>query len=142
MPAKRPLRLRLLGGLVVWITTLYCGPALRTGKRRGSEGSGLYPELAVLGIHEGSSPALASQVGRLTALLPSYEVARAELVQRGVPLKIKVVHRIAGQLGAEILATRTRDLQRYRAGDLPAGRELAGRRVGAAIDGGRTASAP
>jgi hypothetical protein len=123
---------------VVWITTLYCGPAARSGKRRGSEGSGLYPELAILGIREGSSPALASQVGRLTALLPSYEVARAELSQRGVPLKIKVVHRIAGQLGAEILATRTRDLQRYRAGDLPAGRELAGKRVGAAIDGGRT----
>ena len=123
---------------MVWISTLYCGPAARTGKRRGREGSGLYPELAVLGIREGSSPALASQVGRLTALLPSYEVARAELVQRGVPLKIKVVHRIAVQLGAEILATRTRDLQRYRAGDLPAGRELAGKRVGAAIDGGRT----
>jgi hypothetical protein len=123
---------------VVWISTLYCGPAARTNKRRGGEGSGLYPELAVLGIHEGSSPALASQVGRLTALLPSYEVARAELAQRGVPLKIKVVHRIAGQLGAEILTTRTRDLQRYRAGDLPAGRELAGKRVGVAIDGGRT----
>lgn len=123
---------------MVWISTLYCGPAARTGKRRGGEGSGLYPELAVLGIREGSSPALASQVGRLTALLPSYEVARAELAHRGVPLQIKVVHRIAGQLGAELLATRTRDLQRYRAGDLPAGRELAGKRVGAAIDGGRT----
>ncbi len=59
---------------MVWITTLYCGPAARTGKRRGREGSGLYPERAVLGIREGSSPALASQVGRLTALLPSYEV--------------------------------------------------------------------
>lgn len=123
---------------MVWITTLYCGPAARTGKRRRGEGSGLYPELAILGIREGSSPALASQVGRLTALLPSYDVARAELVQRGVPLKIKVVHRIASQLGAEILTTRTRDVQRYRAGDLPAGRELAGKRVGAAIDGGRT----
>lgn len=123
---------------MVWITTLYCGPAARTGKRRSGEGSGLYPELAILGIREGSSPALASQVGRLTALLPSYDVARAELAHRGVPLKIKVVHRIAGQLGAEILTTRTRDLQRYRAGDLPAGRELAGKRVGAAIDGGRT----
>ncbi|HLJ95401.1 MAG TPA: hypothetical protein VKU02_19650 [Gemmataceae bacterium] len=122
----------------MWISTLYCGPATRTGKRRGREGSGLYPELAVLGIREGSSPALASEVGRLTALLPSYEVARAELVQRGMPFKIKVVHRIASQLGAEILTTRTRDLQRYRAGDLPAGRVLAGKRVGVAIDGGRT----
>jgi hypothetical protein len=130
--------LRLLGGLVVWISTCYCGPAARTGKRRGGEGSGLYPELAVLGIREGSSPALASQVGRLSALLPSYQLARGELQQRGVPLDIKVVHRIARQLGAEILTTRTRDLHRYRSGDLPCGRELAGKRVGAAIDGGRT----
>ena len=70
-PERRPLTLRLLGGLVVCITTLYCGPAARTGKRRRGEGSGLYPELAVLGISEGSSPALASQVARLTGLLPS-----------------------------------------------------------------------
>jgi hypothetical protein len=124
--------------LVVWISTWYCGPAARTGKRRGGEGSGLYPELAVLGISEGASPALASEVGRLAALLPSYEVARGELDQRGMPLDIKVVHRIASQLGAELLTTRTRDLQRYRSGDLPAGRELAGKRVAAAIDGGRT----
>jgi hypothetical protein len=132
------LTLRLLGGLVVWISTVYCGPAARTGKGRRGEGSGVYPELAVLGIREGSSPALASQVGRLTALLPSYELTRSELAERGLPLDVKVVHRIAGQLGAEILSTRTRDLQRFRAGDLPAGQELAGRRVGAAIDGGRT----
>ena len=104
----RSLTLRLLGGLVVWISTLYCGPAARTGKRRRSEGSGVYPELAVLGISEGSSPALASTVGRLSALLPSYEVARGELAHRGVPLDIKVVHRIAGQLGAEVLTTQVR----------------------------------
>jgi hypothetical protein len=137
-PAKRSLTLRLLGGLVVWITTDYYGPSCRTGQRRGCEGSGLYPELAALGIREGVSPGLASEVGRLTALLPSYEVAREELHQRGVPMGIKVVHRIAGQLGAELLTTRTRDLHRYRAGELPSGCELAGKRVGAAVDGGRT----
>jgi len=137
-PEQRALELRLLGGLVIWIRTAYCGPAARTGKRRRGEGSGVYPELAVLGISEGSSPALVSEVGRLSALLPSYEVARGELAARGVPLDIKVVHRIATQLGAEILTTRRRDLERYRAGDLPRGRELAGQRVGVAIDGGRT----
>jgi hypothetical protein len=128
----------LLGGLVVWITTVYCGPVVGTGRGRRGEGSGLYPELSVLGISEGSSPALASRVARMTALLPSYEVARAELAREGLPLNIKVVHRIAGQLGAELLTTRTRDLQRFREGKLPAGKELAGQRVGAAIDGGRT----
>lgn len=136
-PEPRSLTVRLLGGLVLWVSTLYCGPSARTGKGRGGEGAGLYPELAVLGFSEGSSPALASLVGRMSALLPSYEVARGELAQRGLTLDVKVVHRIAGQVGAEILATRTRDLQRYRDGLLPRGRALAGKRVGVAVDGGR-----
>jgi hypothetical protein len=128
---------RLLGGLVVYLSTLYCGPKLRTGRGRGGEGSGLYPELAALGFSEGSSPALASRVSRLTALLPSYEVARVELAEEGVPLDIKQVHGISKQLGAEMLTTRRRDLERYRAGELPRGHELRGKRVGVAIDGGR-----
>jgi hypothetical protein len=110
----------------------------RTGKGRGREGAGLYPELAVLGISEGSSPALVSLVGRQCALLPSYQIAQRELAARGTPLNIKVVHRIARQLGAAALTCRTRDLLRWRAGLLPAGAELAGRRVAAMIDGGRT----
>lgn len=129
--------MRLLGGLVLCLSTLYSGPKLRTGTGRGSEGSGLYPELAVLGFSEGSSPALISRVGRQTALLPSYEVARAELEADGVRLNIKEVHRISKRLGAEMLTRRVRDLERYRAGELPAGHELRGKKVGVAIDGGR-----
>jgi hypothetical protein len=137
-PAQRPLKLRLLGGLILFVSTLYCGPSRRTGKGRGQEGAGLYPELAVLGFSEGSSAALVSLVGRQCALLPSYEMARRELAARGTPLNIKVVHRIARLLGAQVLTTRTRDLERWRAGQLPPGQELAGKRVGAMIDGGRT----
>src|SRR5439155_19112164 len=117
---------------------LYCAPAARTGQGRGREGAGLYPELAALGISEGSSPALVSLVGRQCALLPSYQIAQKELAARGTPLGIKVVHRIARQLGAAVLTCRTRDLLRWRAGLVPAGRELVDRRVAAMIDGGRT----
>jgi hypothetical protein len=130
--------LRLLGGLILYLTTLYCGPVSRTGKGRGREGAGLYPELAVLGVSEGSSPALASLVGRQCALLPSYQSARQELASRGTTLDIKVVHRIARQLGAQVLTSRTRELLRWRAGALPPGQALCGRRVAAMIDGGRT----
>lgn len=136
-PEARSLQLRLLGGLVLWVTTLYCGPARRSGQGRGREGTGIYPELAVLGFREGSSPALASLVARQTALLASYEVARDELAQQGLPLDLKVIHRIGRQVGADVLASRRRDLYRYRAGQLPAGQTLAGKRVGVAIDGGR-----
>ena len=75
----RPLRVRLLGGLLIYVMTIYCSPARRTGQRRGREGSGLYPELGVLGIQEGKSPALVREVGRLTALLPSYEIGAARV---------------------------------------------------------------
>jgi hypothetical protein len=133
----RPLLVRLLGGLVLCVMTLYCGPKRRTGTGRGREGAGLYPELAVLGFHEGNSPALVRRVGRLTALLPSFAAARAELADEGVALDIKVVHGIATRLGAEVRTTRKRDLERYRAGQLPRGTELRGKKVGVAIDGGR-----
>jgi hypothetical protein len=109
--------------LIIGITTLYCGPRTRTGKRRGQEGTGRYPELAALGIRKGATPALQSRVGRLTALLPSIELARDEVRQQGPTLDEKAVHRMARQLGAEVLTARTRVLQQYREGRLPAGHE-------------------
>jgi hypothetical protein len=133
---RRPLVVRLLGGLAITVMTLYCSPRGRTGKGRGSEGSGLYPELAAYRISEGSSPNAQAEVGRLVGQLP-IEQARAELARRGLELDEKAVRRIAVELGEQMLATRTRDLLRFRAGDLPAGDEFAGKRVSVGIDGGR-----
>ena len=116
--------------------TLYCAPRGRTGKGRGGEGGGLYPELAAYRISEGNSPNVQAEVGRLVGLLP-IEQARAELARRGLELDEKAVRRTAHELGAQMLATRTRDLMRYRAGELPAGSEFADKRVGVGIDGGR-----
>jgi hypothetical protein len=128
---------RLLGGLLLWVTTLYCSPALRTGKKRGREGSGLYPELAILGIQEGKSPALVREVGRLAALLPSYEAVQHELAERGMNLNIKEVHGIGQYAAQAALTFRKRELELYRAGKLPAA-DGRGKRFGAMIDGGRT----
>lgn len=116
--------------------TLYCSPRGRTGKGRGPEGSGLYPELAAYRISEGCSPNVQAEVGRLVGLLP-IEQARAELIRRGLEKDEKAVRRIAGELGAQMLATRTRDLMRFRSGELPAGCEFEGKSVAAEIDGGR-----
>jgi hypothetical protein len=93
--------------------------------------------LAALGLRKGATPALQGQVGRLTALLPAIAMARDELRHQGPTLDEKTVPRMTRQLGAEVLATRTRDLQRYRGGCLPAGQERAGQRVVAQMDGGR-----
>jgi hypothetical protein len=127
---------RLLGGLAITVTTLYCSPRGRTGKGRGPEGSGLYPELAAYRISEGCSPNVQAEVGRLVGLLP-IEQARAELARKGQEQDEKAVRRIAGELGAQMLATRTRDLMRFRAGELPAGNEFTGKSIAAEIDGGR-----
>ena len=127
---------RLLGGLAVTVMTLYCSPRARTGKGRGTEGGGLYPELAAYQISEGSSPNVQSEAGRLVGLLP-IEQARAELARKGQELDEKAVRRIAGELGAQMLTTRTRDLMRFRAGDLPAGNEFAGKDIAVEMDGGR-----
>jgi hypothetical protein len=129
---------RLLGGLVLWVTTLYCAPAARTGKGRGREGGGVYPEFGVLGIQEGSSPALVREVGRQVALLPSYAMAREELARRGLDLDIKELYGIGKYAGAAALTYRRRLLEQYRAGLLPAGSAWAGKRLGVFVDGGRT----
>jgi hypothetical protein len=129
---------RLLGGLMLWVTTLYCAPAARTGKGRGREGGGVYPELGVLGIQEGSSPALVREVGRQVALLPSYALARLELARRGLALDIKELYGIGKYAGAAALTYRCRLLEQYRAGLLPAGSAWAGKRLGVFVDGGRT----
>jgi hypothetical protein len=125
-----------MGGLAITVMTLYCSPRGRTGKGRGIEGSGLYPELAAYRISEGSSPNLQSEVGRLVGLLP-IEQARAELARQGLEQDEKAVRRIAAELGAQMLAMRTRDLMRFRRGELPAGSEFAGKSVAVGIDGGR-----
>lgn len=129
--------MRLLGGLLIFVMTMYCSPARRTGRGRGRKGSGLYPELSVLGIQEGKSPALVRDVGRLTALLPSYETVQQELAERGVNLNIKEVHGIGQYAGQAALTYRRRELERYREGKLPAA-DGKGKRFGAMIDGGRT----
>jgi hypothetical protein len=116
--------------------TLYCSPRARTGKGRGREGSGLYPELAADRISEGCSPNVQAEVGRRVGLLP-IEQARAELARQGLELDEKAIRRIAGELGAQMLATRTRDLMRFRRGELPAGSAYRGKSVAVGIDGGR-----
>jgi hypothetical protein len=123
---------------VLFVVTLYCGPKTRSGKGRGSNGSGLYLELAPFGFSTGVSPALVSTVARLSVLMPSFEHAHREMNRRGVSLNLKTVRRITERLGMEMLTTRKRDLMAWRAGELQAGDELAGKRIGVAIDGGRT----
>jgi hypothetical protein len=130
----------LLGGLMLWVSALYCAPQQprRRGKQRpGEHKGGLYPELAVFGFHDGQSAALTSLVARQSTLMPSFELARQELARHGLGLDVKAVHRATHRLGRQLLIARRCDLERYRSGQMPAGAEFAGKRIVVQLDGGR-----
>ena len=134
----RTLQVRLLGGLLIWVTSLYCGPRGNWRNRPLEKIPGLHIELAQFGIGKGCSPALQSRVARQAALCPSLEFAQRELARLGVKLDVKTVRRITQQCGNGLLALRTEELLTWREGELPAGSELKGKRVTVQIDGGRT----
>jgi hypothetical protein len=136
-PQSRTLKVRLLCGLVLWVTTAYCAPRRTKETDPSKQLGGLYPELAAFGIGKGCSPALQYKVARIVALSPSIEVAWKELKREGIVLDKKVVRRIAELLGHQLLELRRRELFAWREGWLPAGNDFAGRRVAVQIDGGR-----
>ncbi|MGH6793911.1 MAG: hypothetical protein ACREDH_01585 [Methylocella sp.] len=135
---ERTIRVRLLGGLVLWVTSLYCAPRRPLGRRPEEEVSGLYVELAQFGCGKGVTPALESRVARQAALCPSLESAQQELERNGLKLDVKTVGRITYQCGESLLGLRKYQLLAWREGKLPAGTELHGKRVTVQIDGGRT----
>ena len=114
---------RLLGGLAITVMTLYCSPRVRTGKGEAARGVGSTRSWRPTGSVR-TSPNVQAEVGRLVAQLP-IEQARRELTGRGLELDEKAVGRIAHELGAQMLATRTRDLMLFRRGELPPGSEFA-----------------
>lgn len=135
---NRTRRVRLLGGLIIWVASLYCPPR-RTGSGPAAENvPGVYIELVPFGFGGGCSPALESRVARQAALCPSLQLARQELERGGVKLDVKTVRRVAQQCGEGLLALRREELFQWREGKLPAGSELIGKKVTVQIDGGRT----
>lgn len=130
-------QVRLLCGLVLWLTTAYCAPQRTKATAPDEQLAGLYPELAAFGFGKGCSPALQYKVARIVALSPSIEVARKELRREGIVMDKKTVRRMAEQLGQQLLELRRRELFAWREGWLPAGNDFAGRRVAVQIDGGR-----
>lgn len=135
---ERALRVKLLGGLVMWVFCLYCQPRRRFGKPDQQPRPGLYVEAAQFGFGKGVTPGLQSRVARQGALCPSFDFAQEELTRSGVELDVKTVRRISYQCGEGLLRLRRRLLEQWRRGELPASAELKGERVTVQIDGGRT----
>lgn len=135
---NRSIRVRLMGGFTMWISSLYCEPEAYLKQRNKRPASGLYIELAQFGFGKAITPGLQSRVARQAALSPSLKLAGEELRRGGLKLDVKTVHRIANQCGEGLLKLRKHQLMQWRAELLPAGDELHGKRVSVQIDGGRT----
>src|SRR3954466_379484 len=97
---------------------------------RPKRGKGMYPSLLLWGVHDRCTAALASEVGKLAAMLSSFDEVAQVLAERGHALDPKTVRAIAYRLAA-----RARVAQR--AGSLDWGESVAGRRVVLSTDGGR-----
>ena len=134
---NRSVGIRLFGGLLVWVSSLYCEPRSGWFRKRDEKVPGLHVELAQFGFGKGCSPALESRVSRQAALCPSLQFAQEELAREGLEMDVKTITRITYQCGSGMLALRTDELLRWREGKLPAGKEFAGKRVSVEMDGGR-----
>jgi hypothetical protein len=113
-------------GVPVWVTYYRRKGPRRAGKRQ----AGLYAGLALLGIYDRCTPALAAEVSLLAAMLGSLDEARDVLTQRGVNLDIKTLRLIAYRYAA-----RARTAQQIES--TPFDDTVSGRRVVISTDGGR-----
>ena len=81
---ERTIRVRLLGGLAIWVASLYCAPR-KTLRSSDELSSGVYVELAQFGCGKGITPGLESRVARQAALCPSLELARKTIAPAPSP---------------------------------------------------------
>jgi hypothetical protein len=130
---------RLPGGMRVKVETAYCAPKTGAKKKckRGSEGSGVYPAFAVLGIFEGKTPLTAELLLRFSLQMPSFESARNELDMLGHTYGSKMAGRTVRDYGKQALEARNAEMEAWRKGKLIPEETFAGRKVVASVDGGR-----
>jgi len=125
---KVQVRVRTAQGYTVPVWVIYYR---RKGQRRaGKRSAGVYAGLVVLGIYDRCTPALASEVSLLAAMLGSLHEAQDVLANRGVTLDTKTIRMIAYRYAA-----RARLVQQVE--DTAFEDTVAGRRVVISSDGGR-----
>ena len=133
---------RLLAGRKVTVRVQYRVPrrqkhgGRRRGVgRRGKAGRGVYPALARLGIVNGATPALASEVAWHATEAASMDVAQQALGRRGIDLDRKTIRRLTYHYARRAL--RLRDDRTQASAVEPVTGPLAGKRVVVSVDGGR-----
>jgi hypothetical protein len=125
---KVKVMIRTAQGLAVPVRVTYYR---RQGQRRaGKRSAGVYAGLVLLGIYDRCTPALASEVSLLAAMLGSLDEAQDVLAARGVELDMKTVRLIAYRYAARARLEQQIDTAAFED-------TVAGRRVVISSDGGR-----
>jgi hypothetical protein len=125
---KVKVMIRTAQGLAVPVRVTYYR---RKGQRRaGKRSAGVYAGLLLLGIYDRCTPALASEVSLLAAMLGSLDEAQDVLAARGVALDMKTVRLIAYRYAARARLEQQIDTAAFED-------TVAGRRVVISSDGGR-----
>jgi len=120
--------IRTAQGLAVPVRVTYYR---RKGQRRaGKRSAGMYAGLVLLGIYDRCTPALASEVSLLAAMLGSMAEAQDVLAARGVELDMKTVRLIAYRYAARARLEQQIECTVFED-------TVAGRRVVISSDGGR-----
>ena len=120
--------IRTAQGLAVPVRVTYYR---RKGHRRaGKRSAGVYAGLVLLGIYDRCTPALASEVSLLAAMLGSLDEAQDVLAARGVELDTKTVRLIAYRYAARARLVQQAETTAFED-------TVAGRRVVISSDGGR-----
>jgi hypothetical protein len=113
----------------------------RDGRRAcRKNGSGVYPALEMLGIKNGVTPALSSEIAREVTEGPSMDAAQKRMARRGMEFDIKFIKRISEAFANTGLAIReewSKMAGRVSTFLIPAGESLKGMRVMIGVDGGR-----
>jgi hypothetical protein len=136
----RTVEVMLLGGSKIRLKAEYFKPDRRRSKtrrkKRGKGGSGLYPVLAILGIHHGVTAAVAGEVCAQVADSDSLRAAQEALRRRGLTLGLQKIQRIVNQFSARAVEQRNQWVDQVRKQAAQPG-PLTGKRILVAMDGGR-----
>lgn len=125
----RMVYIRFLGGSEIPLVVAYYA---RNCDERCHRSKGYYPGLILLGIHDGCTPELASEISMACAALSSFEEAQHMLESRGCCLDIKTIRNIMKRFSA-----RAR-ISQEAGGFIDAMKvDGNGRRIVVSVDGGR-----
>jgi len=135
---NRVTSIRTLSGQIIRVKTSYASSRPRGGatlRKRGGDGTGVYPVLNQLGILGRSTPALRLLVSRAVCEANSVDSARDLLAEGGVVICHKAALRLTYLVTDDALRARKNAVDTPLKDDMVG--PFAGRRVVAAVDGGR-----